>query len=86
MLQGYSRQKNNANSDEVEFVSVSLLFIFWIHLWLFISSRFRGRSPNIWQHCMYHLHLSPEGASVVIGRVELLGLPWEVLFSLLGKL
>ena len=35
----------------------------------------RGGSPNVWQYCMYHLHLPLEGASGIISNVGSLGHP-----------
>ena len=65
-------------------VGVHLLSSFWTHIWFFINSRSQDGSSNFWQHCLYLLHLSLEGVSVVIERVRPLCLSWEALFSLLG--
>ena len=45
------------------------LFYSVVPCWLFISTRTRGGSSNIWQYCMYHLHLHLEGASDVIRKM-----------------
>ena len=72
--------------EPISTVGVCLLTSFCIHLWFFIISRSWGMSSNFWQHCLYLLHLPLERESVVIERVGPLCLPWEALFSLLGKL
>ena len=88
MLKDYAGEKNNTNSEEerggIHLSGVWCLpsVFFWSCLWLFISSSSRGGSSNFCQH----LHLPVEGASIVVRRVGPLGLPEEVLFSLLGKL
>ena len=86
------KEKNNANSGEQQGgIRLSRVWclpsvFFWICLWLFISSSSRGESSNFSQHCIHHLDLPLEGASIAMVRVRPLGLSPEALFSFLKKL
>ena len=64
-MQKKEKTRQLLKKNEVEFISVvwclPSVFSFWIHLWLFISSKSQCGLSNFWQHHLYHIHLLLEG-------------------------